>query len=190
MATMPIYEKNFRKSSSPEPRIPWDESLHKSSGTRCLPKLLKWGSYIDAWSFYREFKFASLCICMGPIHLYGKMLRTSNDLLWSYKANSAQISCGASLGQWKKNAKMVAVHWPKMATMLIYGKTYKNLLLQNQLIPGAQSLQNIFQDRRSTKVAKLMVLPWYLTFLPQGQICFPYAFVWAFYIYMGKMLRK
>ena len=86
------------------------ESLHKSSGTESLPKLLKWLSYIVIWHFYGEVKFASLCICMGTIHLYGKNVENFKRLLlWSLWANVAQISCGASLG-W---AKMVAVHWPR-----------------------------------------------------------------------------
>ena len=38
-------------------------------------KLLKWWSYVDTWPFYGKVKFASPCICMGHIHLYGKMLR-------------------------------------------------------------------------------------------------------------------
>ena len=41
------------------------ESLHKSSGTGDLPKLLKEISYIDFWPFYSKVKFASLCICIG-----------------------------------------------------------------------------------------------------------------------------
>ena len=60
------------------------ESLHKSLGIWGLPKMLKWWSYIDIWPFYGEVKFASLCICMGTTHVYGKcmgkMLRISNDL--------------------------------------------------------------------------------------------------------------
>ena len=76
------------------------EFLHKSSGMEDLPKLLKWVSYIDVWPFYREVKFASLCICMGPILLYGKNIENFKQLLlWSHLANVAQISCGASLGQ-------------------------------------------------------------------------------------------
>ena len=76
------------------------ESLHKSSGTGGLPKLLKWMSYIDIRPFHCEVKFASLCICMGPIHLYGKNVENYKRLLhWSCQANVAQISSGASLGQ-------------------------------------------------------------------------------------------
>ena len=47
-------------------------SLHKLSRTGGLPKLPKWWSYVDVWPFYCKVKFASPCICMGPIHLYGK----------------------------------------------------------------------------------------------------------------------
>ena len=73
------------------------ESLHKSLGTRGPPKLLKWWSYIDLWPFYSE--VASLCSCMGTIHLYGKNVENSKQLLlWSRWANFAQISYGASLG--------------------------------------------------------------------------------------------
>ena len=43
------------------------ESVHKSSGTGDLPKLLKRLSYVDIWPFYGKVKFASLCICMSPI---------------------------------------------------------------------------------------------------------------------------
>ena len=49
------------------------ESLHISSGTGELPKLLKLWSYIDIWLFYGKVNFASLCICMG------KMFRISNN---------------------------------------------------------------------------------------------------------------
>ena len=76
------------------------ESLYKSSGTGGQPKLLKWWSYMDVWPFYSEVKFASLCICMGPIHLYGKNVENFKRLfLWSPWASVAQISCVASLGQ-------------------------------------------------------------------------------------------
>ena len=43
------------------------ESVHKSSGTGDLPKLLKRLSHIDIWPFYGKVRFASLCICMSPI---------------------------------------------------------------------------------------------------------------------------
>ena len=43
------------------------ESLHISPGTGALPKFAK-----ITLHFYGEVKFASVCICMGPIHLYGK----------------------------------------------------------------------------------------------------------------------
>ena len=99
------------------------ESLHKSLGTRGLPRLLKYLLYIDVWSFYCEVKFASLCICMGTIQLYGKNVENFKQLLlWSIWANVAQILCRASLG-WG-NERLLKCRSPltKMAAMPIYGK--------------------------------------------------------------------
>ena len=60
------------------------ESLHKSLGTGGLPKLLKWWSFVDVWSLYSKVKIASLCICIGHIHLYGKNVENFKQLLlWS-----------------------------------------------------------------------------------------------------------
>ena len=57
------------------------ESLHKSSGTRGQPKLLKELSYVDVWPFYGKVKFASLCICMSSIHLNGKIVKSHTTSL-------------------------------------------------------------------------------------------------------------
>ena len=87
------------------------------------------------------------------------------------------------LGEWKI-AKMVAVNWPRWLPCPYMVKTFKKLLLQNQISPGALSLHKSSGDRRSTKIARMMVLSWHLTFLWQGQICFPihlygpYTFIW------------
>ena len=57
------------------------ESLQESSGTGALPKLLKELSYIDVLPFYGKVRFASLCICMSPIHLNGKVVENFKQLL-------------------------------------------------------------------------------------------------------------
>ena len=76
------------------------ESLHKASGTRGLPKLLKELSYVDIWHFYGRVKFASLYICMSPIHLNRKIVENFKVLLlWSHWAKFAQISYWAFLSQ-------------------------------------------------------------------------------------------
>ena len=96
----PYMVKTFKNLLLQNPGCLRAENLHKSSGTGGLPKLLKWWSYIDVWPFYGEVKFASLCICVGPIHLYGKNVENFKWLLlWILWASVAQISCGASLGQ-------------------------------------------------------------------------------------------
>ena len=107
------------------------ESLHKSLG-KGLQKLLKLWSYIDVWPFYSEVKFASLFICMGPIHLYRKNVENFKLLLfWSLWTNVAQISRGASLGQENESVKVVMVHLPRWPPCLYMVKTFKNLLHQN-----------------------------------------------------------
>ena len=42
-------------------------------------------------------------------------------------------------------------------------------------------------DRRSTKIAKMMVPCWHLTFLHQRSNLLPHAFVWAIYIYIESI---
>ena len=70
------------------------ESLHKSSGTGGLPKLLKKWSYIDILLIYGEVSFAFLCMCMGKnVENFKRLLLCS---LW---ASVARILFGASLGQ-------------------------------------------------------------------------------------------
>ena len=99
LATCPYMVKTF-KNLLQNCGCLWAESLHKLSGTGSLPKSLKWFSYIDVWLFYREVKFSSICICMGPINLYGKNVGNFKWLLlWSLWVSVAQISCGACLEQ-------------------------------------------------------------------------------------------
>ena len=117
------------------------ESLHKSSGTRSLPKLLKELLYVDIWPFYGKVKFASLCICMSPIHLNRKIFE-------NFKGPSlkplSQICSNFILrllrsGE-RKIAKMVAVHWPRWPPCPYMVKSFKNLLLQNRGCLGAESV--------------------------------------------------
>ena len=72
------------------------ESLHISSGTGGLPKLLK----IIVIHWHLTF------LCWGQfcflLHLYGKNVQNFKQLLWSLWANFAQISYGASLGRGNK----------------------------------------------------------------------------------------
>ena len=43
MAAMPIYGKNLKKSSSPEPEVLYDlETWHVASGSQALQSLYKW----------------------------------------------------------------------------------------------------------------------------------------------------
>ena len=75
------------------------------------------------------------------------------------------------LGEWEI-AKMVGARWPRWLPCPYMVKTFKNLLLQNRGCLGAESL-HVIGDGRSTKIAKIRVVYWHLTFLRQGQVCFP-----------------
>ena len=58
--------------------------------------------------------FASLCICMSPIHLYGTVVENFNQLIWNRWARFAQnfIWSLRRLGEWKIS-EMVAAGWPR-----------------------------------------------------------------------------
>ena len=91
------------------------------------------------------------------------------------------------LGEWKI-AKMVMVHWPRWLLCPYLVKTFKNLLLQNQISPGDLSLHKYLGTGGLPKLLKwwsyIDIWPFY------GKVKFTsHAFVWALYIYMGKMLR-
>ena len=154
------------------------ESLHKSSGTRDLPKLLKELSYFDIWPFYGRVKFASLWICMSPIHLNRKIVENFKLLLlWSLWAKFAQISYWAFLsrGEWKI-AKMVVVHWPRWPPCPYMVKPFKNLLLQNYL-----GVESVHKSSGTGDLPKLLKDCRTLTFdlFTARSSLLPYAFVWA-----------
>ena len=118
-----------------------------------------------------------------PMHLYGENVENFKRLLlWSLWANVAQISCGAFLGQ--GNERLLKWLRSKMAAMPIYGKNLWKSSSPEQRLPWGWIFAQIIGDGRSTKVAKMLVVHWRLTFLRQGQVCFlmhlygPYTFVW------------
>ena len=91
------------------------------------------------------------------------------------------------LGEWKM-AKIVMFYWPRWLPCLYMVKTFKNLLLQNQISPGALSLH---ESSGIGDVPKLLKWWSYVHIWPfYGKVKFAsHVFVWALYIYMGKMLR-
>ena len=96
-------------------------------------------SYVDIWPFYGKVKFASLCMCMSPIHLNGKIVENFKRLLlWSHWAKFAQISYWAFLG--RENERLLK--WSRFIDQ--DGRhahiNFKNLLLQNRGCLGAESM--------------------------------------------------
>ena len=102
-----------------------------------------------------------------------KMVIIINNLLWSFWANVAQISCGASMGQ--GNERLLKWSWSidqGGCHTHIWYKTLKKSSSPEPNKPWGLIFAQIIRDRRPTKNAKIMVLCWRLTFLRQGQICF------------------
>ena len=166
------------------------ESLHKSLGMRGLPNLLKELSYVDIWPFYGGVKFASLCICMSPIHLNGKIVENFKFLfLWSSWAKFAQISYCAFLSQgherllkWSRSIDQDGHHAHNMV------RPFKNLLLQNWGCLGAKS---VHKSSGTGDLPKLLKRLSYVDIWPfYGKVvCFPMHLYEPHNIYMGKLLR-
>ena len=107
-------------------------------------------------------------------------------LLWSRWANFAQISYGASRGnesllKWSPSVDQDGCH-------AIYGKNLSKSSSPEPRMPWGWIFAQIIRDRRSTKVAQRIVVHWCLTFLRQGH-SLPYAYVWAPYVWIEKLLR-
>ena len=94
-AAMPIYNKNLWKSSSPEP-MPWGwifaQIIEDERSSSCKIDGTHW-----RLTFLRQ---GQVCF---PMHLYEPHKNVENFkrlLLWSRRANVAQISCGALWPKW------------------------------------------------------------------------------------------
>ena len=65
MAAMPIYGKNLKKSSSPEPM-----TLYVALSMQVLPRLFKLSPWVDLDTFYAKVKFGHIGFCMGKSENY------------------------------------------------------------------------------------------------------------------------
>ena len=108
--------------------------------------------YAFVWEKYSEFQTTSPLESLGQFCSY---------FIWSL----------LRLGEWKI-AKMVAVHWPRRPPCPYMVKTFKIFSSRAEDDFGLNLCLN-HPGRGSTKVAKIMVVHWHLTFLRQGQVCFP-----------------
>ena len=62
VAAMPIYGKNFKKSSSLEPK---SQNFICSIGCSSTTKFIQMMTQVDIDLFYGKVKFGPLCFCMG-----------------------------------------------------------------------------------------------------------------------------
>ena len=119
-------------------------------------------------------------VCFS-VHLYGHHTFVW-DKCWEFQTTSSlkPLSQCCSNFMWsllrlgeRKIAKMVAVHWPRWLPCPYIVKTFKKSSSPEPNKPWGLIFAQILRDRRSTKGAKMSFLHWRLTFLRQGQICFP-----------------
>ena len=152
---MPIYGKKPLKNFLLQNRgCLGAKYLHKSSGTGDLPKLLKWLSYFNIWLFYIKLMFASLCICMSPIHLYGTIVENFKLLLWSrWDRFSQNFIWSLHRSKEWKISEMVAAGWPRWPSCPYMVKNIKNLLLQ-YLGCHAEFLHKLSEMRDLPKLLK------------------------------------
>ena len=90
-------------------------------------------------TFFTARSFASVCICMGPIHLYGKKILIISNGFSSEASEPVLLKFHAEppwAGEWKI-AKMGTMHWSKWLPCAYMVKTFKNLLLHNQISSGS-----------------------------------------------------
>ena len=70
MAAMPIYGKNLKKSSSPEPTDQWPRNLVCSIVYVNTTKIVQIISLGWPWPFYAKVKFGHIGFCMGKSENY------------------------------------------------------------------------------------------------------------------------
>ena len=113
------------------------------------------------------------CVCPS-VNIFKRLL------IWSSQFCSNSIWSFLRLGEWNI-AKMIAIRWLRLPPCPYMVKTFKNLLQNRGL---GLDLCFIIGNGRSTKVAKMMIVNWRLTFLRRGQVCIPvrlyrpHTFVW------------
>ena len=78
MAAMPIYGKNLKKSSSPEPIDPWPWNLVCSIMYVSTTKVIKIKSVVWPWPILREGQFGHIGFWMGKkwkLFIFWKLLQ-------------------------------------------------------------------------------------------------------------------
>ena len=86
MAAMPIYGKNLKKSSSPEPIDRWPWNLVCSIMYGSTNKVFKLWPWVDLDPFYAKVKFGHIGFCMGKSenHLFfGNYCSLGREVDWS-----------------------------------------------------------------------------------------------------------
>ena len=91
----------------------------------------------------------------------------------------------------QKIAKIVTIHWPRWLLCPYMVKTFKKPSSPELNKAWGLIFAQIIRDGSSTKIAKMMILRWHLTFFRHGQICFPMHLYGPYtFIYMRKNVEN
>ena len=108
---LPIYGKNFKKSSSPEPLDGWPWNLVCWSCIGVLPRLFKSWPWVDLDPFYAKVKFCHIGFCMG---------KSENYLFFGNYCSLGSQSCLKHLAkcvnevEWVSKVKIILWTWSKV----------------------------------------------------------------------------
>ena len=99
MAAMPIYGKNLKKSSSPEPIDGWPWNLVCSIMYVSTTKVFKLSPLFDLDPFYAKVKFGHIGFCMG---------KSENYLFFGNYCSLRSQSCLKHLDKWVYEVECVS----------------------------------------------------------------------------------
>ena len=158
MAAMPIYGKNLKKSSSPEPIDQWPWNLGRASCMGVLPKLFKLLPWVDLDPFYAKVKFGHIGFCMGT---------NENYLFFGNYCSLRSQSCLKRLAkwvyevEWVSKVKLIFWFWSKVTQI----SKLKLVFLKNR---WAIWNPNSYESLRENKEWNLIQMSWvtWPTWLP------------------------
>ena len=183
MAAMPIYGKNLKKSSSPEPNDQWPWNLVCSIVYVSTIKIIQIGLKL-AWSIQlNEFmKLGEYSRSKSFFDLGQRSLRFQSSNLF-FSKTGGQFGTKVHMKAWRRIGMKINTnelgHMTKMAAMPIYGKNLKKSSSPEPTDQWPWNLVCSIVYVNTTKIVQIISLGWPWPILRQGQI-------WSHRLLYGK----
>ena len=150
MAAMPIYGKNLKKSSSPEPVDPWHWNLVCSIMYGSTTKVVQIKSLVWPWPILHQGQFGHIGFCMG---------KSENYLFFGNYCSLRSQSCLKHLGKWVNDiewvSKVSVIFWPWSKVTQV-----SKLKLVFHRNSWAIWNQNSYENLRENKEWKFIQMSW------------------------------